>query len=43
MSKDADSIESRNEQLIFKARKYFGDDMVILADGNGSFIASDPS
>ena len=37
MSRDADSMQGRSEGLIFKARKYFGDDMIIHADGNGSY------
>ena len=34
-----DSIEGRSEGLILAARKRLGDDMVLLADGNGSFDA----
>lgn len=37
MSKDSDSMQGRSEGLIFKARRYFGDDMIIHADGNGSY------
>jgi L-alanine-DL-glutamate epimerase-like enolase superfamily enzyme len=37
MSNDADSMKGRSEGLIFKARKFFGDDMIIHADGNGSY------
>lgn len=37
MSWDADSMDGRSEHLIEMARRYFGDDMVIHADGNGSF------
>lgn len=38
MSWDADSMAGRSEELIVLARKYFGDDMIIHADGNGSFM-----
>jgi len=37
MSRDADAMEGRSEELIRRARRYFGDGFVILADGNGSF------
>lgn len=37
MSWDRDSLQGRSEELIVKAREYFGDEMVILADANGSF------
>ena len=37
MSNDKDSMDGRSEGLIFLARKYFGDDIVIHADGNGSY------
>jgi hypothetical protein len=37
MSNNADQVEGRSEGLIFLARKYFGDSMIIHADGNGSF------
>ena len=37
MSWDRDSIDGRSEELIVLARKYFGDEMVIHADSNGSF------
>ena len=37
MSKDADAFAGRSEGLIYKTRQYFGDDMIINADGNGSY------
>lgn len=37
MSRNKDSMEGRSEQLIYMSRKFFGDDMVIHADGNGSY------
>jgi L-alanine-DL-glutamate epimerase-like enolase superfamily enzyme len=37
MSKNADSMEGRSEGLIYLARKHFGDDIAIHADGNGSY------
>ncbi len=37
MSRDADSMEGRSEELIRRARNFFGDGFAILADGNGSF------
>ncbi|MCZ8515240.1 mandelate racemase/muconate lactonizing enzyme family protein [Paenibacillus filicis] len=37
MSKNADSIEGRSETLIYLARKTFGDEFTIHADGNGSY------
>jgi len=37
MSRNADQVEGRSEKLIFAARRHFGDDMIIHADGNGSF------
>jgi L-alanine-DL-glutamate epimerase-like enolase superfamily enzyme len=37
MSRDADAMEGRSEELIRRARRYFGDGFAILADGNGSF------
>lgn len=37
MSRNRDSIEGRSEQLIYKTREFFGDRMVIHADGNGSY------
>ena len=41
MSKNADSIAGRSESLIYLTRKYFGDDMIIHADGNGSYDAKE--
>lgn len=40
MSKNADSIQGRSEDLIYLARKVLGDRISIHADGNGSY---DPS
>jgi L-alanine-DL-glutamate epimerase-like enolase superfamily enzyme len=37
MSKNADSIQGRSEELIYLTRKTFGDAMSIHADGNGSY------
>ncbi len=37
MSRNRDSMEGRSEDLIYKSREFFGDDMVIHADGNGSY------
>ncbi len=37
MSNDSDSVIGRSEGLIFLARKYFGEEMIIHADGNGSY------
>lgn len=37
MSRNRDSMEGRSESLIYQSRKYFGDDMIIHADGNGSY------
>ena len=37
MSWGDDSIPGRSEELIVQARKYFGWNMIIHADGNGSF------
>lgn len=37
MSRNADSIAGRSEELIYLTRKFFGDDMIIHADGNGSY------
>ncbi len=37
MSHNQDSMEGRSEQLIYKARDFFGSEMVIHADGNGSY------
>ena len=39
MSKNADSMEGRSENLLRLVRKHFGDDMAICSDGNGSFNA----
>lgn len=37
MSKNKDSMAGRSTELIYGTRKYFGDDMIIHADGNGSY------
>jgi len=37
MSKNKDSMSGRSDELIYGARKFFGDDMIIHADGNGSY------
>lgn len=37
MSKNKDSMKGRSEELIYLARKFFGDSMIIHADGNGSY------
>src|SRR5262249_34511408 len=37
MSKNADSIQGRSENLIALTRKLLGDDISIHADGNGSY------
>lgn len=37
MSKNADSMEGRSENLIRLTRRYFGDAINIIADGNGSY------
>lgn len=37
MSWNQDSMGGRSDEIIVLARKYFGDDMVIHADANGSF------
>lgn len=37
MSKNKDSMAGRSEELIYGTRRFFGDDMVIHADGNGSY------
>lgn len=37
MSRNKDSMEGRSEKLIYQSREFFGDDMVIHADGNGSY------
>jgi L-alanine-DL-glutamate epimerase-like enolase superfamily enzyme len=39
MRKNADSMTGRSEGLLRLARTHFGDEMVIHADGNGSFDA----
>ncbi|MEM9117872.1 MAG: mandelate racemase/muconate lactonizing enzyme family protein [Cyanobacteria bacterium P01_F01_bin.56] len=39
MSQDKDAMPNRTEQLIARARKELGDDIVIGVDGNGSFSA----
>jgi len=39
MSRNADSIVGRTENLLYLARKHFGDDMIIHTDGNGSYDA----
>ena len=39
MRNNADSMAGRSEGLLQLVRKHFGDDMIILADGNGSFDA----
>jgi L-alanine-DL-glutamate epimerase-like enolase superfamily enzyme len=39
MSKNQDSMAGRSEELIYGTRRYFGDDMIIHADGNGSYDA----
>lgn len=41
MSKNADSIEGRSEGLIRLTREYFGEKMIIHADGNGSYDAKE--
>ena len=37
MSHNKDSMEGRTENLIYLTRKFFGDKMIIHADGNGSY------
>ena len=37
MSRNKDSMAGRSEELIYGTRRYFGDDMIIHADGNGSY------
>lgn len=37
MSKNKDSMAGRSENLIYGTRRFFGDDMIIHADGNGSY------
>lgn len=39
MSKNKDSMAGRSENLIYLTRKFFGDSMIIHADGNGSYDA----
>ena len=39
MSRNADSLAGRTEGILHLARKHFGDDFIIHADGNGSFDA----
>ncbi|GHT68540.1 hypothetical protein FACS1894110_16300 [Spirochaetia bacterium] len=40
MSRNADSLAGRTEGILRLARKHFGDDFIIHADGNGSFDAA---
>ena len=40
MSKNRDSLAGRSEELIYGTRRYFGDEMIIHADGNGSYDAA---
>lgn len=37
MSKNKDSLQGRSENLIYMTREFFGDKMIIHADGNGSY------
>ena len=37
MSRNKDSMAGRSEELIYGTRRFFGDDMIIHADGNGSY------
>lgn len=37
MSRNRDSMAGRSESLLYGTRRYFGDDMIIHADGNGSY------
>lgn len=37
MSKNKDSMTGRSKSLIYLTRKFFGDKMIIHADGNGSY------
>lgn len=37
MSKNKDSMQGRSEELIYLTRRFFGDKMIIHADGNGSY------
>lgn len=39
MSHNKDSMAGRSESLLYGTRKYFGDNMIIQADGNGSYDA----
>lgn len=39
MSSNQDSLAGRSEALIYRTREYFGRDMIIHADGNGSYDA----
>lgn len=39
MSRNLDSMAGRSENLLMQTRKHFGDDMIIHADGNGSYDA----
>ncbi|MBN1997654.1 mandelate racemase/muconate lactonizing enzyme family protein [candidate division KSB1 bacterium] len=41
MSRNADSPPGRTEKLIPLVRKFFGDDMTIYADANGSYTADE--
>ena len=40
MSRNRDSLAGRTEGILYLARKYFGDEMIIHTDGNGSFDAA---
>lgn len=40
MSRNSDSLKGRTECLLTLARNHFGDEMIIHADGNGSFDAA---
>lgn len=37
MSNNKDSMDGRSKSLIYRTREFFGDNMVIHADGNGSY------
>lgn len=39
MSRNQDSVAGRTEGLLYLARRHFGDDFIIHADGNGSYDA----
>ena len=39
MSRNRDSLAGRSEELIYGTRRFFGDEMIIHADGNGSYDA----